>query len=1728
MLITKELVKKSIKHFPKWMDIRKRHFSSIGGKLLSSVAREVAEVQDSIDEYIKQHFIPFYEDKCEVIPDFIYKANIGNVDIEKITLVEPNLEIITDIKTFYERDNVAYYQDGFIFIKEKMDYIFYMLDGYKNEAQLEKMHVWNTYDEFAAFVGIERYQDESNYELFNRIINVSKNVLNSSEEGIKNAITSSLINIIPELSAEDIKLERPTAENLVKYYDEFNTILDTLADVNKDILKNKKWDIDKWSNDFKKIDYIPHTWDIILKEMTNGIGDNDDLKPIFIDATNTTDIDISFYEKSEEHIDSFIRDKEIDDTLNLSLIKYNNMLNPYTAKYSITASEAEEIEYEVSGMGQISVDLYETLKGKHTRSIEELVIDSSNLKDIEIIKEGLLEEGKFYRIKFTPKSKYDTMEITNCLVVNEYGSVITDSDGNLLSYKDPKDNFILDGNTLVNKLVKKSITRLDEFNVHKNAIDIGSGIAIDKINEESELILNTIGCSGESVKIFYDSELSKVPDNDIQLNNFFYDEERKVYVPDVTGDTKSITVNIRANQFSTTVAQGQCVVTALINGQPLELTKEYINGELVYSTPRFNEPQQMLIEIAAMFNNNVEISKLMYSNYTIKFYTEEGELIQNSDEDNLYWMPQGYENKLFIRMRTRTQYSPILRRVFIGTPIDNNEFYETDLITGMENAYLKINSNCNVELYESSKPFAKCDKYSSEQTVTRGYSTDKIYRATSNEAYIILNTAEYFNIDSIDIEEGTYEVTGEGIMQRHILKLRNGQGVSSLTITGHYNSLVASKSIYELIKHENIAYEPYVIDEDGEWISGYKLYANKLLKCFVIENNNLEQSMVKISYDSFDLGSDRTISEAVVNGLPDSLQASFSSIDGDNGYITIGDTHSGTFTNFYIYPKYAKEYIARNEYTTYAHHREGIEIVNTFNNGYEDGKLMVYEVNSISNEEYDVTFDNGKSWSIGKIGLTIDLHKDKNYNMIQKMITEKIKLGSTIELKDIYTAENKELVELDQYIIDTTDKDYEVVYKYDINNTAYDKAEFITVKNDGFNKLRYSNVYEIKYLGKEVFDETEDIIEQIDEEAYELDKEKGIIVWKDKELINSGTKLYIIYSIKKAIAIKFNIDSLYKKIQYPINAYKKINSYRLDNIEDGRKINLLNPLIGDIELSNKIANDYKKSSAVYVNCRQVGFAAEKTDNLLVIKKIAKINSLAVKSGWYYLLGREYYMFATDQSQNIIEDEYATSQEVNKLDNELLLHKKTSNYIKNSKMILGSLANSHNIFDFEDIKTLRGSSTINSITACDSYNYWQTFAMDLNLTDGLNGLGLLFKPHDRLNVGYALLDITKYISDKTHISFYNPDNLSVYIGKEKLIKDLSLTDTISIGSMSEITDKDIDNIYYSTFNKEENHKYYLIVMGQGRLDDIIVQDGDVLNLDLHKKNISNLNLNLYEATTSGVVSRIILNQEKGNKNNGAEINSTGYIVNASNIDWNITKIKSYTTEKDWLSGWDLENVNVTRINDKDCALVTEGALGKIVTRPIYVGDPNTISSIIFKINNVPIKSMQGFNAQLLQAQISNGAYMPCKQKLNNSSALNYTKDLMYPYIKLSVDIQKNKVIDNIEIYIEYKSSDQYAPAERIEANGQFLTKVFDSHYTSTYKLKSIEIEDKDGAVDLFIRAAKEKSGLSVWTDWYPIQIKDKEIMNDIEFEDYRFFQMKVLLGEKDSKIKIKHFDLEVMK
>ena len=112
-----------------------------------------------------------------------------------------------------------------------------------------------------------------------------------------------------------------------------------------------------------------------------------------------------------------------------------------------------------------------------------------------------------------------------------------------------------------------------------------------------------------------------------------------------------------------------------------------------------------------------------------------------------------------------------------------------------------------------------------------------------------------------------------------------------------------------------------------------------------------------------------------------------------------------------------------------------------------------------------------------------------------------------------------------------------------------------------------------------------------------------------------------------------------------IDSYKLINIYNIKDLKNNNKYNLNNFIEDDKITSQKILEDYKKSDIVYSKCIEPGFISKKIDNYIVINKTANNNSIAIKSGYYYQYGKEYYMFATDQSQKILKDNYISMNEI---------------------------------------------------------------------------------------------------------------------------------------------------------------------------------------------------------------------------------------------------------------------------------------------------------------------------------------------------------------------------------------------------------------------------------------------------------------------------------------------------
>ena len=236
------MLKRAIEFFPIWSDIRKRGSKSIGGMLVKSALDETLELEQAIREYKDFYFLNKYQNKEDDIITYVYSANISLLeDLSDVSVIYNNEQLILtlDIDDFYNNKNLSYYENGLIYIHEdkympEVKQIRIIIDEYSYSYQLEKKHVWNIFDEFACFVGIERHLNESNASLRDRILFSTKNMANNSEQGLKNAIMTELIGIFPEMKSDEIQISKVTPESLMKPYKEFNSLLDMLSSVNRD------------------------------------------------------------------------------------------------------------------------------------------------------------------------------------------------------------------------------------------------------------------------------------------------------------------------------------------------------------------------------------------------------------------------------------------------------------------------------------------------------------------------------------------------------------------------------------------------------------------------------------------------------------------------------------------------------------------------------------------------------------------------------------------------------------------------------------------------------------------------------------------------------------------------------------------------------------------------------------------------------------------------------------------------------------------------------------------------------------------------------------------------------------------------------------------------------------------------------------------------------------------------------------------------------------------------------------------------------------------------------------------------------------------------------------------------------------------------------------------------------------------------------------------------------
>lgn len=1687
------MIKRAIEFFPIWSDIRKRGTKSIGGMVVNSALEETLELEKAIQAYKDFYFLDKYQDKEEEVIAYVYAANVGTLeDLDNTSIIYNDQEyfITLDIDEFYSNETLAYYENGLIYIQEALynknniNSIILSIDDYKYIYTLERKHVWNIFDEFACFVGLERHTNESNTSLKERILFSTKNLGSNTEEGLKNAIMSELIGMFPEMQSEEIEITKLTPESLTKPYKEFNSLLDMLSSINRDVLKDKRWDLDKWSYDFKSIAFLDNVWDDVVETYQNGIGHGDDLKVVIADNDTTTDADIVLYDKSTVKLDKYVADKHIKKNINFKLKRYENILNPIKAKYAIKASEAIDITHE-----NIELSVFENNEKKESRKIEEIYKIGKGVTSVDNSK---ITDDKPYRLEFYSDSNFDGMKISKAKVIYKHkttGEIIESR--NLLKAA-PGFSYNASGE-LVNTSIKKTVKSVNHFNQYENLADSKSGIVLASNRNEGKAVLNVSGLGLNLVNIDIENQLADIPKSLIKYNQFcFWREDELVFRYD-TNKERKFEIETEANIISFKLLEGDADVFIEIDG-----VTEYfkISGNRnveIFSESSKLSPKKMKVTVISNSVITTKFSDFKYCCHTVDLKLQYGALIKDSEG---YRLPNFAVNSLIVSMSSKTSSSPVLKSIYIGADIRQLR-YKTEVIESRPNTnrIIEIKSNCLADLLH-------VDVVGNTVSKTENYVPATSYKAVQDDAWIRLNTDEYESIKEITTSVGAIHVIEESGKLYYNISLKMGQTVNSVIIDGVKNVPAKTITLEKMIQ----SYIPH-FDKETD-----RIYACKLCKGLLVADNDPDNPKLTIVNIKSNIFTGINASYYKFTKLPNTLGIVFNN---DTSEIHSSETNL-PFNSISFMPGGTKVYQAINEANIYTGEVRGIKILNNFSPILNSSALMYYQVEPFeSNVKYEVkfsstiesdnSFDDLLNWSVGlkdiAIKTPIDLSNTENYEISELEVTDEVLLSRHIELQKSYKIGDNREVFTNRYMI--IPESGTVLYERysDNQNQSLIVQEEIIMEEDGFTKLDYSNIDEMLYTGFSPYSGSNELLVK----DFELLKDEGIILWTNKDYINASRKVYLRYTIKNPIAILLDEDLLYKAIGYNVDAYDEVGRFKIAGVDDGYRFDL------------RQIDNYQDVDMVYTICSSPAFQADGFNDILTFKKTVNRDTILVRTGYYYINGREYYLFPSKDEIVLDEEKYIDMENVELSGEEITLFKRTDNYVRNSEMLFRGM---NELYNFDASKSqVKGVSAINSITACDSFNSWNVFGTKMVLKDGFNQLGISFMPE--IPNGYAYIELTDYLEKgDNYLSFWAEKSLEVFIGEEKKYLGLNFPDSISIKIGQEIPYRD-DEIRTITIKQDDNKKYYLIVKGQGTIDDIILSN-DISSISAHTKNIDLLGLSINEGFKQGQKHRVFLNSNKDAINKGAALTKDGYVKTASNMYWGISPLKSYDSKEDFAT------CSTENIHFENSYVRTGRTEGYIETAPIYLDNPMTIKRVIVKANEIGFDDMRGFKIQILSSNTREGVYMPINT-FNDNYGYVYG-DALLKYIKIKVTMPDNKFLNNLNIYAEYKSTEANAPKVLMPSSGELITKIYDAQYSTDYRIREISIADISNIndVEIQVRASKEDYSADVWHPWQTLELKHNlTLKNELKFYGTRFFQIKVLLKTSNAFIKINNIDIEVM-
>lgn len=1695
------MIQRAIKFFPTWSDIRKRHTKSNGGKLLSSITEETVKIEDAIQEYIDYYFITKYEGKESTIIDYTYRTNIGiinNLSPLSVSYNDNTYNITTNIDLFNSNTNIVYYENGYLYIRkeiynDEVNNILVIYDDNKLYYKLEKYHVWNIYDEFACFIGMERHEDETNEQLYNRMLYFNKNKPNGSELGLKHAIISELMIYEPDISEDDIIIEKVNETNLRKPYQDYNELLDKLNEMNRDVYRWKRWDLDEWIYDFKTLEYLSYKWDETLTKWQNGIGYDDDLKTIVSSAINSTDASITLYEKSQEKLLSYIHNNDIYKTINFNLKTYKDVLSSIPVNYKIQASPMTKINPE-----EFSINIYEDSYVNEKVSVESLY---SIGNDVSKIDNSTITDIYPYRLQFVPKDGNYDIEIKKARVLYKKDGKVDHITDLLI----PTSSFTINSlGYLVNTSTKKSIRNINKLNSYSGLINLdnSNGFTLSNGTAQGSGNVSINGFGGYSLNYEISCNMSELPKNNIQYNSAdceWINKNKQLSLLN-NGRNKTVEIDIIANKLSFDIQCSNSVLVYLYNEDTDNWNPEEVIGpDANWTSEETKTPQRIRVKIESNSDDLIYLGNFQYSKYEIVFSTEKGIILE---QDNNLILPNLIENNLYFKLSSYSGSNPIIKGIYIGENTEGlNYVTESFEYESGFTRVLEVESNCTVNLLKMNYVSSKTE------SIIYDYNTCTSYKATSDEAWIRLNLSQYDSIDEIYASNGSIELIEESGITYYNLKLTNGETATYVQIVGNKNIEKETLTLYDMI----LTYNPnFDISKDN-------VYCSRLANGLIIANNGENNSVSILQLDS-SLFNGLDILKYEFNTIPDNLNIIWGTSDTEKDY---GYIHSGDFEYISFFKADDQIHTALNSYKLFTNEVKNIKIVNNFNPSVDTSVLNYYTVEPYDNNNDNVSidirfyseldefisFDKLKTWSVGYKNLYIqcdlDFLNSIIYNVSESYVSDEVKLNQLVPINDKY---NDNTIQTNKCVIECSE-DMEIVYKtYDGTSDTEDLLvkEVIEIQEDGFKKLEYANIDRIMYIGTDMSGSANTKNQFTD---YSLLNQEGIIVWNNVSN-HIGKIIYIQYTIKQPIYFLLSDEFLYRTISYNINAYKEIARYNIKNMQSGESYNL------------NTLDKINESDLIYVSCTEPTFEANMTeDNKIIFNKFSTENNVLVKTGYYYINGKEYYLFSNDGTLELDTDDNMYSENIDIEDGKIITYKTTDNRLKNTAMIQKGI---NNLFNFNYTETLvKGISNFNKFTSCDSFYKWSTNGLTISLTNdytnaGCNGLALMFS--SIRDWGYSYIEITDYLYDDSisYISFISL-GIKTYIGENTKFLDIELNEPLSIKIIDEISSN--TNLKTYELNKKPDTKYYLIVQGDGVLDDIVITNNISDIYSCHNKNIDLLGIEINDKKTEGDIYRLEINSNDDLNSYCASICSDGLIRTTSKLDWNITKIKQYNTKEDWLT-FELNNIKV----NESFIESTDYLTGTMFTgEPIFIDNPYTVNRLIFKVNDIDLDNMSDIKIYIYTSNERNGQYR-LYTSLDNNFGFVYG-DYLSRYIKVKLEVPKNKVITSFSVFAEYKSDKNNIIQAETCNTGYIVSNIFDTQECLKYKLNNVNIEQVSDSSDIkmYIRAAKED--ISVWTDWKEIDINNKT--NNIVFNNARYFQIKIQLYSKYAYVKFNNIDLEVL-